>query len=352
MDNNASLPIFRFSTEPLSQHEKFDAWRNQLNGIIDLEAPDDPTVHFDASMQAVQLGQFVAGQRIWKNSARQVPHRARRSTRHIRADGLDYYCLELHQSELIQGWAGTREVNVCGGQLLFLDRAKTADYSVTLGDTIYMIVPRSILPVDMSALHGQTLTSGLAGLLADYMQSLHARLARMSVAEMPYVAQATADILRACLQPAADSLAQAQSELDALRFERVKRYIDAHLLEPDLGPDRICKEIGISRSSLYRLFESTTGAGVSHVILQKRLRRARSALADPTSLRARIGEVARRHGFVNEKHFSRVFKAEFDCTPREMQDRAVRCARMQPSVSTDLQNPTFSAWMTAFLDHG
>jgi AraC-like DNA-binding protein len=40
-------------------------------------------------------------------------------------------------------------------------------------------------------------------------------------------------------------------------------------------------------------------------------------LANPNRARARIAEIAWRHGFSNEKHFYRLFKTEFGHTPNE-----------------------------------
>ncbi|MGY5778515.1 helix-turn-helix transcriptional regulator [Rhizobium sp. LEGMi135b] len=87
------------------------------------------------------------------------------------------------------------------------------------------------------------------------------------------------------------------------------------MLDVDLTPDRICREVGLSRAKLYQLFEGS--GGVMRQIQRRRLHRAYQMLANPNRPQPHIAEIAWRHGFSNEKYFYRLFKTEFGHTPRE-----------------------------------
>ncbi len=160
-------------------------------------------------------------------------------------------------------------------------------------------------------------------LLFDYLCSLRKHLPHLSAAETPHVIQATNSLMRAGLRPLPDTVRdEGRAQPNTVLFQRVQRYIDSNLASADLTPERICKDVGISRSKLYQLFAPS--GGVMRVVQRERLLRIREILADPARPKMRIAEIAWCHGFVSEKHFSRVFKAEFGHTPRETLERAQR----------------------------
>ena len=103
------------------------------------------------------------------------------------------------------------------------------------------------------------------------------------------------------------------SALDDPLRERVAQYIQQRLESTDLCPESIFREVGISRSRLYRMFEES--GGVANYIRLCRLRGARAALLSP--LRPRISNIASQLGFTSHAHFSRFFKRHFGYTPWE-----------------------------------
>lgn len=141
------------------------------------------------------------------------------------------------------------------GDLVMLDVAKINDYMVEAGDVISLVVPRHLLPGHTSLLHGCTLTNGAGRLFTDHLLSLFRNLPNLREQEVPNVDQSTLLLLAAAVSPATEVLTVASGLIyNALR-ERGQRYIDAHLLEAELSPDRICRAIGLSRAKLFQLFE-------------------------------------------------------------------------------------------------
>lgn len=91
---------------------------------------------------------------------------------------------------------------------------------------------------------------------------------------------------------------------------RVRRYIDQNLGSATLSPVTICRDVGVSRSQLYRLFAESDG--VSRYILTCRLLKAHAALLSSAE---RVSNVAFAFGFSSHAHFSRVFKRHFGYAP-------------------------------------
>ncbi len=119
----------------------------------------------------------------------------------------------------------------------------------------------------------------------------------------------------------------AAAEIDRVRdagaplpasFVRVRRFIDRNLRAPGLGPEMIRAEFGLSRPSLYRLFEPA--GGVAAYIRKARLSRAFQDLAAGDD--GGIGLIAARHGFRTVSAFNRRFHEAYGMTPAEARDRA------------------------------
>jgi AraC-like DNA-binding protein len=133
------------------------------------------------------------------------------------------------------------------------------------------------------------------------------------------------------------------SEADLALTRRARLFIEVNLQRADLTPENISAAIGISRAKLYRLFQGC--GGVMRQVQRQRMSRAYDALTDPDVPKQRIVQVARRHGFTDEKYFSRIFRATFGCKPREAMERR-QAARFQPPESTSrILGPSFVQWL-------
>ena len=101
---------------------------------------------------------------------------------------------------------------------------------------------------------------------------------------------------------------------------RARKEVQAHLGSPALTVANLCRKLGVSRSTLHRLFEE--GGGVQAYIRDMRLEAARQALLNPENPE-RIGDLAERLGFSDAAHLSRLFKARFGETPSDCRARSL-----------------------------
>ncbi|MGH8444751.1 MAG: helix-turn-helix domain-containing protein, partial [Solimonas sp.] len=164
-------------------------------------------------------------------------------------------------------------------------------------------------------LHGMVLTGARGGLLADHLQSLLRRMPALTTEDAGTVMRATTDFFAALVAPSADNLARARDPIRSLMFERATRHIEQALCTPNLAPDSIAATLGISRATLYRLFEPL--GGIQAYVRKRRLLRIRDALLDPAEGR-HIATLAYAHGFASETHFSRAFRQLFGVSASEL----------------------------------
>lgn len=91
------------------------------------------------------------------------------------------------------------------------------------------------------------------------------------------------------------------------------RWIDRHLIRHELTPAAVAQAHGVSVRTVNRIFNAT-GETLSEVVRVRRLARAREELTDTDEP---ITTIAHRWGFADGSHFSRLFKAQYGCSPRD-----------------------------------
>jgi AraC-like DNA-binding protein len=116
------------------------------------------------------------------------------------------------------------------------------------------------------------------------------------------------------------------------RLDDVLKYIDVHLSDSKLSVARVAEGCGISQRYLSLLLQRN-GTSFSSLVWGKRLKVAGSWLAAAKPGRSSISEVAYGVGFKSPAHFSRMFKREFKCSPRQYRKSGLQLmAEPQPVV--------------------
>jgi transcriptional regulator GlxA family with amidase domain len=109
-------------------------------------------------------------------------------------------------------------------------------------------------------------------------------------------------ILAAVLVPA-EPETRGTHHRDQARIASTIQWIHAHLAEP-LSAETLAAACDLSVSQLTRLFKLHTGLTPMHYVRQARVRHAQELLADVS---LSVKQIARRCGFDDPQHFSRVF---------------------------------------------
>ncbi|OJG00394.1 helix-turn-helix domain-containing protein [Pararhizobium antarcticum] len=127
-------------------------------------------------------------------------------------------------------------------------------------------------------------------------------------------ANATLALYHAALEPMEEMGETAPQPFRDAQFQRARRLIEIRLGDIRLDADTLAADLGLSRSTLYRLFEPYQG--IASFVLDRRLAHAQKALCVPHDTR-HIGIIAAEYGFSDPSHFSRAFRRRFGITPFE-----------------------------------
>lgn len=97
---------------------------------------------------------------------------------------------------------------------------------------------------------------------------------------------------------------------------QILRRIESDYADPDLSPEAVAAEVGISKRYLQTLL---AGSGTSFVqeLNATRLDRASDLLSDARAGGLSVAEIAFRSGFLDAGYFTRLFRKRFGITPRE-----------------------------------
>lgn len=331
-----ALPFSRFTTDDLPAADQFDAWRDKISVIFDVDRPTDTrSKAFHTDVHAFQLANLVVTCSSQERQSYSIaPRRARTS-------GIDLIQIGCYRSGGYRGDADGTSIEGRSGDIQILDLARPMKSIEAASDMVCVFVPREILQVklgDIRGLHGADLRGGMGPLLADFLRALAARLPDMSEIDGEAAAAATIDIIAACLRPTAERLRRAEAPIEDAVLVRAKRLIEDNLHSPRLTPDFLCRALGVSRRTLYRLFAPRNG--IHTYILRRRLDRVMSALTDPDN-RQPISELAARCGFISRETFWRAFKKQYGLTPGDARARNARV----PAVSPFDGDAGFDQWL-------
>ena len=95
---------------------------------------------------------------------------------------------------------------------------------------------------------------------------------------------------------------------------RLNKIISENIDNPDLDQQLLCREMAMSRASLFNKMKSITGSGTKEYITKIRIEKAKS-LIENTDLT--LAEVSEKTGFASQSYFSTAFKSSTGLTPSQ-----------------------------------
>lgn len=102
--------------------------------------------------------------------------------------------------------------------------------------------------------------------------------------------------------------------LRAARLFAIEQKIASQFEDHQISVQRVALQLGLSARYIYDLLHET-GFGFSDRVMELRLKKSRSMLADPRLAHMRISDVAFICGFSDISYFNRCFRRRFGCTP-------------------------------------
>lgn len=325
------IPNYAFSTAAVEREHQFEAWLTIMRPLVAMEPHTPRDKGFEAKSLAWDMGALALTHTVMPALD------FRRDTLRLRADAVDHWLLVAPRRGAMRSEAGHK---VGAGLCYVRSMHQVSAGSTTDFDAVALVVPRDFCPAGaqgLDALHERHVASQLGGLLADYLHSLQRQLPELSAEHLPAVVTATRAMLIACTAPGRDTLAEAMPALQATQMERAKRLIRQNLLSSRLSVRELCRQLGMSRTALYRLFEPM--GGVVQYIRAARLQDAHRVLSSGMDMRP-IHEIAAERGFLEPSEFSRAFKRQFGYSPSEArhEGRSIpsRAPSTQPAAVTNI----------------
>lgn len=101
---------------------------------------------------------------------------------------------------------------------------------------------------------------------------------------------------------------------DEIFLKKTRDIIEENISNPDFNAELLSREVGVSRSGLYRKLKSLTNLSVNIIIRNMRIKRAAQILSQN---KLYVNEVAFMVGFNDVMYFRKCFRKMYDMTPSE-----------------------------------
>ncbi|HTK65168.1 MAG TPA: helix-turn-helix domain-containing protein [Pseudonocardia sp.] len=237
-----------------------------------------------------------------------------RGSSRISRSSTDYIAvLILREGEERVSQGGEHAV-LCGGDVVVCDTQRAMSFEMPRPARKHILLaPRTAIEeITGTAWPAEAMMLSAANpatyLLTSHLDALLHTAAHLSPEAAMAARTATLYLLAAAASPDGTQLtAEAAPEL---LVDAMKKWIDAHLLDPELCPAEVAAAHAVSLRTAQRLFRQTDESLAAY-IRRRRLTRARHALLSAVS----ISEIAHHYGFYDAGHFTRAFKAEYGTTP-------------------------------------
>ncbi|MFJ5779008.1 AraC family transcriptional regulator [Streptomyces sp. NPDC093094] len=313
-----------FRSEDMPAEERFERWRELLDGTRSSEITRTDASEFRARCRLSELGAVTVLQVAC------TPTRYRRSERMVRRADPERYHLSLClDGEMALDHTGSTGI-FRGGDLHLVDSSHPYDLQLEAGPGSRLVTgvgvdfPKALLPLPAHRVHeavgrGLSGREGLGALLAEFLVGLEHQSERLRPADAPRLGTVVLDLLSAWLAQVLETESALSPEAHGtVMAERVLAFIRQNLHDPELTPPVIADAHHISLSYLHRIFQQQMpGQTVSAWIRARRLEGARRDLADSSLRGVPIHAVAARWGLPAASGFTRVFRAAYGLSPRE-----------------------------------
>ena len=97
-------------------------------------------------------------------------------------------------------------------------------------------------------------------------------------------------------------------------MERIMKVVNENMSDSDFNVEKMCDEVGVSRTQLHRKLKEMTGVPTSEFLRNIRLNEAARLIRER---KINITQVSYMVGFANNSHFSTAFKKYFGMSPTE-----------------------------------
>jgi AraC-like DNA-binding protein len=164
---------------------------------------------------------------------------------------------------------------------------------------------------------------GAGHLMAGMIDTLAKDIDTLQGASAAAIAEGVENILIAGLCSLPGAADPAVSQLTSYHLDQVKACALQRLRDPKLSVNMIAAQLRLSPSTIYRAFAGEP-CSLHGWIWNQRLDGAKRDICDPALGNRTLTEIAFGWGFSDSAHFSRIFRARFGCSPRELRAECLK----------------------------
>lgn len=334
---NILAPLI-FTTETLEPCAQFSAWQQHMAPLYDVRMPDGGSA---------QDG-FVVIQKVWDLHGMLLieqtapPFSYERTAEKVRFSPIDHWQLSFlrsgHTWTAVDGRVAENQpgmINIRSFGYPFRGRALATE-------AVLLIIPFdhfSGLGGMPEACNNATLGGYRAKLLIDFVSTIQTGLDHIASEDLPELRDALRQLVFDTITPLVKESDANEQNASLGLMTKARRFIQKNLMSRDLTPDALSKELAISRTHLYQLFEGS--GGVLNYIRQRRLLAAHEMLADVSENR-RVSDIAQLLGFETAANFTRAFTQYFGYSPSNVRKSLSRNDGIGGSQPDANRSATFS----------
>ena len=296
---------------------------------------------FRASLRALNMGAGVLVD--WQSA----PIQFYRSPAHVARSNLDFYRMVInltgdhHIACRIRG-----DIRLRKGDIGLFDVAVSDHTAMAATEghgtvhCIVLMVPRARMApllrhpdsAHASVIRGDT---PFGRFVSEHFQSIRRNASLLTTAESDTAVQSLVTLVAGGVGRAAGAEESIARETRRAMLMTIKRHIESHLGAPELNGGAVCRQFGLSRATLARLFEAE--GGLTHYVQLRRLHRAFVMLGSPAYWHWRVIDIALECNFSSDATFTRAFRKLFEVTPGEVRRMAYgdECPRVGSAAGSE-----------------
>ncbi len=302
-------------TDDVTEADRFAHWRHWISAtFVPLECAPVNSEPFRGEVAHWELGDLLVSR------VAAQPHLASRTRRMIALRDPGHYKVGLLTQGSCRLSQDGREALLQPGDLAIYDSRRP--YTMVFDEPhemSFLMFPHDRLRLPAAAIDQVLVTpvssaQSTASLVAPFLRRLVATLEQAADPVNCRLADNVLDLLATLFGertgvPLTDPATMRRSLLVS-----ICAWAGAHLGDPDLDPVAIAAANHVSVRYLHKLFHDE-GTTVARWVRDRRLQHCRRDLEDPALAQRGAAAIARRWGFTDPAHFSKVFKASFGEPP-------------------------------------